>query len=55
MNQDPWRLDPSCFPTRIDLDLSDQAIERLERLSARTGRSVRDLASDLLAQAFGAF
>lgn len=51
MDHDPWRLDPSKFPKKIDLDLSDEALERLERLSARTGRSVRDIAADLLCQA----
>lgn len=44
-------LDPSRFPRRLDLDLSDQAVERLQRLSASTGRSVSDLAADLLQQA----
>ena len=44
-------LDPSLFPRRLDLDLSDEALERLRRLSARTGRSVSDLAADLLHQA----
>jgi hypothetical protein len=44
-------LDPSLFPKRLDLDLSDEALERLRHLSARTGRSVSDLAADLLHQA----
>jgi hypothetical protein len=44
-------LDPSRFPRRLDLDLSDEAVERLHRLSASTGRSVSDLAADLLHQA----
>jgi hypothetical protein len=46
-----FALDPSLFPRRLDLDLSVEALERLSRLSARTGRSVSDLAADLLHQA----
>ena len=44
-------LDSSRFPRRLDLDLSDEAVQRLQCLSARTGRSVSDLAADLLHQA----
>lgn len=51
MEHDPWRLDPARFPRRIDLELSDAVMERLERLSAKTGRPVRDIAADLLCQA----
>jgi len=49
--RDPWRLDPSQFPQRIDLELSEAVMERLERLSAKTGRPLRDIAADLLCQA----
>lgn len=35
----------------IDLQFSEDAIERLERLSAETGRSISDLAADLLSLA----
>jgi len=51
MTHDPWRLDPSQFPRRVDLELSEQAMAHLEALSARTGRPIRDLAADLLSQA----
>lgn len=51
MTHDRWTLDPSRFPQRLDLDHSDQALSQLERLSARTGRSVGDPAADLLSQA----
>lgn len=50
MHKYAWRLDPSHFPRRIDLDLSEVALERLQRLSAQTGRSIRDIAADLLCQ-----
>lgn len=51
MTEDCWRLDPTRFPQRIDLELSGALMDDLERLSARTGRPVRDLAADLLSQA----
>ena len=51
MNHNRWTLDPSRFPKRLDLDLSDRTLDVLARLSAKTGRSVTDLASDLLCQA----
>jgi predicted transcriptional regulator len=47
-----WRLDASKLPQRLDLEISDRAYERLQRLASRTGRSVRDLAADLIAQSF---
>lgn len=51
MTEDCWRLDPTRFPQRIDLELSGALMDDLERLSASTGRPVRDLAADLLSQA----
>ena len=51
MNHNRWHLDPLRFPQRLDLDLSDRALDHLDRLSAKTGRSVSDLAADLLSQA----
>jgi Ribbon-helix-helix protein, copG family len=50
MTHNPWRLDPARFPQRVDLDLPDEVMDALELLSARTGRSLRDLIPDLLAQ-----
>ena len=47
-----WCLDASKLPQRLDLEISDRAYERLQRLASRTGRSVRDLAADLIAQSF---
>ena len=51
MNQNRWHLDPLRFPQRLALDLSDRVLDHLDRLSAKTGRSVSDLAADLLSQA----
>lgn len=51
MPTDGYRLDPSRFPKRLDLELSEPAMVALECLSARTGRSMSDLAADLLSMA----
>lgn len=51
MTPDFFQLDPSRFPRRIDLELPGETINFLERLSNKTGRSVSDLAADLLSQA----
>lgn len=44
-------MDYSRFPQRLDFVILGRAYERLSRLSAKTGRSIRDLAVDLLSQA----
>ena len=54
MTHNRWRLDPSRFPRRLDLDLSNHALDRLDQLSAKTGRSLSDVAADLLCQALAA-
>jgi hypothetical protein len=47
---DPWSLAPAQFPRRVDLELSAETYEALEELSRRTGRPIKDLVEDLLAQ-----
>lgn len=51
MTHDRFRFDSSRFPQRLDLDLPEVTLRALEQLSGKTGRSVRDLAEDLIAQA----
>ena len=51
MEHDPWRLNPDLFPKRLEVELSADALASLDALSARTGRSVRDLVEDLLSRA----
>jgi len=36
------------FPRRLDLELTDDVYDRLQRLSVKTGRPLRDLAADLI-------
>lgn len=43
-----WRLDATKLPQRLDLDIPDELYAELEQLSARSGRSVRDIAQDLI-------
>ena len=48
-----WCLDPSKLPQRLDFEVSDDAYECLQRLSAKAGISVRDLAERLISQSIG--
>ena len=41
-------LNPSRFPRRIDLDLSDTSYEKLIELSNQTGRSISEIALSLI-------
>ena len=47
---DPWRLDPARFPQRLALELTEEAYAALAAISERTGRSISDIAADVLAQ-----
>lgn len=37
MTQDPFRLDPSRFPKRLDLELSEEVLHYLEAAEQRFG------------------
>ena len=50
MSGSSWYLDRSKLPQRLDLEVSDHAYECLQRLSAKAGLSVRDLAERLISQ-----
>ncbi len=50
MTDTSWCLDPSKLPQRLDFEVSDLTYECLERLSAKVGISVRDLAERLISQ-----
>lgn len=45
-----YRLDPSKFPKRVDLELSEELMQHLEAMAARSGRSINDLITDLLSR-----
>ncbi len=46
-----WQLNPRHFPRRIDLDLSPDVHAMLERMAAATGRSISEVALELLSRA----
>ena len=46
-----WQLNPRHFPGRIDLDLSPDVLAMLERIAAATGRSISEVALDILSRA----
>ena len=50
MSGSSWYLDPSKLPQRLDFEVSDHVYECLQRLSAKAGISVRDLAEHLISQ-----
>ena len=45
-----WKLDPEKFPKRIDLEVSGEVLYRLQKISLRTGLSITEIASALVAQ-----
>lgn len=45
-----WQLDPEKFPKRIDLEVSEEVLYRLQQISLRTGLSITEIASSLVAQ-----
>ena len=45
-----WKLDPEKFPKRIDLEVTEEVLYRLQQISLRTGLSVTEIASALVAQ-----
>lgn len=47
---DPWRLDPAKFPQRLDLDLTEEVYGLLAAISKRTGRSIAEVALEMLSR-----
>ena len=45
---DPWVLDPRRMPHRLVLDLPELVLAKLRELAARSGRSVDEIALDLI-------
>jgi hypothetical protein len=45
------RLDPKDYPKRIELELSDQVLEKIKAISEKTGRSFSEVATDILSRA----
>ena len=45
-----FRLDPKDFPTRIDLEVPEEVLAYLQRISGRTGRSISEIAAAMVVQ-----
>ena len=48
--EDRYRLDPEKFPKQLDIDLDQETLERLQKVAARSGRSVDELILEILDQ-----
>ena len=45
-----FRLDPKDFPKRIDLEVPEEVLAYLQRISDRTGRSISEIAAAMVVQ-----
>lgn len=52
-NDARYRLDPSKLPRKLDLEVSEEMLQHLESISARTGRSISEIVGELLGRALG--
>ena len=48
-----YRLDPTRFPRRLDLELDPAVLRRMEALAERSGRSISEVAAELFGQVLG--
>jgi len=48
MNAEPFELDPSRYPQRLELDLTPELIDWLKKLESNSGRSVEELIIEFL-------
>ena len=49
-NSDRYQLNPDNFPRRIDLEVSEEVLAYLQRISDRTGRSISEIAAAMVVQ-----
>jgi hypothetical protein len=49
-NSDRYQLNPDSFPRRIDLEVSEEVLAYLQRISDRSGRSINEIAAAIIAQ-----
>ena len=45
-----FRLNPKDFPSRIDLEVPEEVLAYLQRISNRTGRSISEIAAAMVVQ-----
>ena len=48
-----FRLDPKSFPKRLDLELSEEVINYLQSIANASGRSLSEVATDILSKKAG--
>jgi hypothetical protein len=49
-NSDRYQFNSDNFPRRIDLEVSEEVLAYLQRISDRTGRSIDEIAAAIIAQ-----
>ena len=49
-NSDRYQLNPDDFPRRLDLEVSEEVLAYLQRISDRSGRSINEIAAAIIAQ-----
>jgi len=49
-NTDRYQLNPADFPRRLDLEVSEEVLAYLQRISDSTGRSINEIAAAIIAQ-----
>ena len=54
-NSDRYQLNPDNFPRRLDLEVSEEVLAYLQRISDRTGRSINEIAAAIIAQSVEQF
>jgi len=50
-----FKLDPSKFPQKLEIDIPPRVMETLEKKSAATGRSVDELILELIDEGLGEY
>ena len=47
---DRYQLKPDKFPRRLDLEVSEEVLDKLQRISKKTGRSISEIAAAIIVQ-----
>jgi metal-responsive CopG/Arc/MetJ family transcriptional regulator len=45
-----YRLNPNQFPRRIELELPEKVLEKIQKIAKRTGRSFSEVATGILSR-----
>ena len=47
---DRYKLKPDKFPRRLDFEVPEEVLAKLQRISKRTGRSISEIADAIIVQ-----